>query len=171
MFSSSSSWTPNYREYKAVAREAKLAAESMIGDEHTSVAEVHALLASAQYDLEQTTVRAPSKGHVAYLTLRPGQRVANLPLRSWMAFIDHEKSEVTVTVNQYALRHVQPGQKAEVTLKLYPGKVFAATVNRIAYITSSGQLEPSAKLLRPREAKLRNRMTSSSISVTKLWIR
>ena len=131
---------------KAVAREAKLAAESMIGDEHTSVAEVRALLASAQYDLEQTTVRAPSKGHVAYLTLRPGQRVANLPLRSWMAFIDQEKSEVTVTVNQYALRHVQPGQKAEVTLKLYPGKVFAATVNRIAYITSSGQLEPSGKI-------------------------
>jgi len=104
------------------------------------------LLAAAQYDLDQTTVRAPSKGHVAYLTLRPGQRVANLPLRSWMAFVDHEKSEIVVTINQYALRHVQPGQNAEVTLKIYPGKVFAATVDRIAYITSAGQLEPSGKI-------------------------
>jgi multidrug resistance efflux pump len=41
---------------------------------------------------------------------------------------------------------VQPGQKAEVTLKIYPGKVFAAAVDRIAYITSSGQLEPSGKI-------------------------
>lgn len=128
---------------KALAREAKLAAESMIGDEHTQVAEVRALLAAAQYDLDQTTVRAPSSGHVAFLSLRPGQRVANLPLRSWMAFVDHENSEITVTINQYSLRHVRPGQQAEVTLKIFPGKVFAATVNRIAYITSSGQLAPS----------------------------
>ena len=128
---------------KSLARESKLAAESMIGDEHTSVATARALLASAEYDLEQTVVRAPSNGHVAFVTLRPGQRVANLPLRSWMAFIDHEKYEVTLTVNQYAIRHVKPGQKAEVTLKLYPGRVFPATVNRIAYITSAGQLAPS----------------------------
>ncbi|TWT82157.1 Inner membrane protein YibH [Planctomycetes bacterium CA13] len=130
----------------AVALEARLAADSMIGDEHTSVADVRAQLAAAQYDLDQTTVRAPSKGHVAYATLRPGQRVANLPMRSWMAFVDHEKIEIVVTVQQFALRHVRPGQKAEVTFKMYPGKVFDATVNRVVNITSSGQIQPSGQI-------------------------
>lgn len=126
----------------AVAREAHLAAESMIDGEHTSVAEMRAQLKSAEFDLEQTTVRAPTNGQVAFLTLRPGQRVANLPMRSWMAFID-EETEVVMTVQQYALRNVSPGQPAEVTFKLRPGEVFPATVSRIAYISSSGQLQPS----------------------------
>ena len=131
---------------RAMAREARLAAESMIGNEHTSVADVRAQLAAAEYDLEQTTVRAPSAGHVAFLTLRPGQRVANLPLRSWMAFVNYEDSDAVVTIDQYALRFVEPGQKAEVTFKLFPGKVFDATVDRVAYITSSGQLQPSGQI-------------------------
>lgn len=131
---------------KALAREAKLAANSMIGDEHTSVATVRAQLATAEFDLGETIVRAPSKGHVAFLTLRPGQRVANLPLRSWMAFIDHERTDVVVTVEQFALRHIKPGQKVEVTFKMYPGKVYDGTVNRIAYITSGGQLQPSGQI-------------------------
>ncbi len=131
---------------KAVAREAELAAESMIGGEHTSVADVRAQLAAAEYDLDQTTVCAPSEGYVAFLTLRPGQRVANLPLRSWMAFIDTAKTEISVTVQQYALRNVRPGQSAEVTFKLRPGEVFPATVERIAYFTSAGQLQPSGQI-------------------------
>ncbi len=131
---------------QAIAREAKLAAESMIDGEHTTVADVRAQLAAAQYDLDQSTVRAPSEGQVAYLTLRPGQRVANLPMRSWMAFIDTEKTEIAVAINQYALRNVRPGQAAEVTFKLKPGEVFPATVDRINYMAPSGQLQPSGQI-------------------------
>lgn len=132
---------------KAVARESQIAANSMIGDEHTSVAGVRAQLEAAQFDLEQTTVRAPSDGKVAFVSLRPGQRVANLPLRSWMAFIDTEKTEVVALVQQYALRNVAPGQSAEITLKLRPGKVYPATVDRIINVTASGQLQPSGQLI------------------------
>lgn len=128
---------------QALYRQAQLAADSMIGEEHTSVAMVRAQLESAKYDLEQTTVRAPSRGHVMYMTLRPGQRVANLPLRSWMAFVDEEKTEVAMLVDQYVLRHVRPGQKAEVTLKYFPGRILSAKVNRVNQMTSSGQVSPS----------------------------
>ncbi len=131
---------------KALAKEAKLATESMIGGEHTSVAAVRAQLAAAQFDLDNTTVRAPSTGHVVALTLRPGQRVANFPVRSWMAFVDYKKTEVVVSVNQYALRHVRPGQQAEVTFKLFPGRVVAATVKRIVFSTAAGQYQPSGQL-------------------------
>ena len=129
-----------------VAREARLAADSMVGDEHTLVAKARAQLEAAEFDLEQTTVRAPAKGHVAFLSLRPGQRVASLPMRSWMAFIDHEKTEIVVSINQFALRHVRPGQDAEVTFKIYPGKVFKAKVNRIVDVNSSAQLQASGQI-------------------------
>ncbi|MDF1841536.1 MAG: biotin/lipoyl-binding protein [Rubripirellula sp.] len=132
---------------KAFATEAKLAAESTINGEHTSIANVRAQLASAQYDLEQTTVRAPAEGEVVAVTLRPGQRVANVPLRSWMAFVDKEKTEIVVLVQQYALRFVEKGQPAEVTFKLKPGVVFPATVARILYSSSSGQLQPSGQIV------------------------
>ena len=131
---------------KAVAEEAKLAAESMIGGEHTSVADVRAQLVSARYDLDSTTVRAPSKGHVTAVTLRPGQRVASFPVRSWMAFVDHKRTEIVVAVHQYALRNVRAGQKAEVTLKMFPGRVVGGTVKRIVYSTASGQLAPSGQI-------------------------
>jgi multidrug resistance efflux pump len=131
---------------KSLARQAKLAAEAMIGDEHTLVAEARAQLAAAQFDLDQTTVRAPSTGHVVALSLRPGQRVASFPMRSWMAFVDMEKTEVVVAVNQYALRNVRPGQKAELTLKMFPGRIVEASVNRIIYSSSSGQLVASGQL-------------------------
>lgn len=131
---------------KADERQAKLAANSKIGNEHTSVAVVRAQLVAAQFDLDNTVVRAPSEGHVMAVSLKPGQRVANLPLRSWMPFIDHEKTEIVVAVQQYALRYIEPGQKAEVTFKIYPGKVFIATVARVAYTNPSAQLQPSGQL-------------------------
>lgn len=131
---------------KALAKEAKLAAESMIGDEHTSVADVRAQLAGAQFELEQTVIRAPAVGHVVALTLRPGQRVANFPVRSWMAFVDHDRTEVAVAIEQYALRYVQPGHQAEVTFKMFPGQIFSGTVQRIAYSTSTGQMSPSGQI-------------------------
>ena len=77
------------------------------------------------------------------LTLRPGQRVANFPARTWMAFVDTQQTKLVVGINQYTLRHVQPGQKAEVVLKLYPGQTFDATVEKIAYITPEGQVQPT----------------------------
>lgn len=128
---------------QAKAREADLAANSMIGDEHTSVAAVRAQLEKAEYDLRQTDVRAPSDGFVVGATLRPGQRVAAFPMRSWMSFIPNQDVTLGVGVAQYALRHVRPGQIAEVTLKVQPGKVFAATVDEIAYASAQGQLQPS----------------------------
>jgi multidrug resistance efflux pump len=128
---------------RAKAREADLAANSMIGDEHTSVASVRAQLEKAQFDLKQTNVCAPSDGYVVGASLRPGQRVAAFPVRSWMSFVPLQDVTLGVGVAQYALRYVRPGQTAEVTLKVRPGKVYAATVDEIAYVSSQGQLQPS----------------------------
>ena len=63
-----------------------------------------------------------------------------------MAFVDTEQTKLAVGIDQYALRHVKEGQKVEVAMKLYPGQVFAATVEKIAYMTPEGQLQPTGNV-------------------------
>ncbi|MCM2369455.1 HlyD family secretion protein [Aporhodopirellula aestuarii] len=128
---------------QAAKQKAELAVASTINGENTQVAQLRAQLATAQFNLAQTTVVAPSDGFVIGMTLQPGQRVAAFPVRTWMAFVDSSSAQIAVGIDQNRLRHVKPGQKADVVLELYPGRTFSATVDRIAYITPQGQLQPT----------------------------
>ena len=131
---------------QAAKQKAELAIASTINGENTQVVQLRAQLATAQFNLAQTTVVAPSDGLVIGMTLLPGQRVAAFPVRTWMAFVDSSSAQIAVGIDQNRLRHVKPGQKAEVVLKLYPGRTFSATVDRIAYITPEGQLQPTGTI-------------------------
>ena len=102
-----------------------------------------AQLDNALWELDKTIVKAPADGKVVGLTLRPGQRVSNLPLRSWVAFELGEAYRMAVGIPQSRLRHVKIGQKAEVVLRMYPGTTLSATVTDISDINSSAQLQPS----------------------------
>ena len=132
---------------KANAKEAELAANSMIGNEHTTVAAVRAQLESAEYNLEETVVRAPSDGQVIGLTLAVGQRVTNMPMRAAMTFVPTGGLKVGVGIPQYALRHVEAGQEVEITFKLYPGQVFGATVQEVAPMNAQGQQQPTGVVM------------------------
>ena len=101
-----------------------------------------AQLQSAEYELDQTTVRAPADGYVLGLTLRPGQRVSNMPLRSWVAYVEHDSETLVVGIQQNMVRHIRPGQLAEITLKVLPGRVLMAEVIDVVDITSQAQLPP-----------------------------
>jgi hypothetical protein len=105
-----------------------------------------AQLVQAEWDLNKTTVVAPANGYIVGLTLRPGQRVSSAPFRSWVAFVDSDNSALVVGIDQAYLRHVKPGQKAEVVMKMLPGQTLNATVKGIAYMTPDGQLSPSGNV-------------------------
>jgi multidrug resistance efflux pump len=105
-----------------------------------------AQLQNARWELDSTVVRAPEKGKVVALSLRPGQRVANLPLRSWVAFVEHGYRRLAVGIPQSRLRYIEPGQEAEVVLRLLPGRTLSATVTSIVNINPSAQLQPSGLL-------------------------
>ncbi|MEH6519506.1 MAG: efflux RND transporter periplasmic adaptor subunit [Halioglobus sp.] len=102
-----------------------------------------AQLRNARWELERTVVRAPGDGRVVALSLRPGQRVANLPLRSWVAFVDSSAVRMAVGIPQSRLRYVQPGQKAEVVMRMFPGRTLSATVVDIYKVNPAAQLQPS----------------------------
>ncbi|MEE9287353.1 MAG: efflux RND transporter periplasmic adaptor subunit [Gammaproteobacteria bacterium] len=138
-------WRTAYETAQATIRDARASEERarLAYESDTTVAQLRADLNTAQYDLTQTTVTAPADGFVTGLTLRPGQRVTNMPLRSWVAYVSQDQIRLVAGINQNMLRHVKPGQRAEVVLKLYPGKTLGAIVESVAYMTPQGQLQPS----------------------------
>lgn len=102
-----------------------------------------AQLDNANWELDETVVRAPSDGVVVGLSLRPGQRVANLPIRSWVAFVRSDEYRLAVGIPQSRVRHVRPGQEVEVALRMVPGKILKGSVLEIVKINPSAQLPPS----------------------------
>jgi len=119
--------------------------EARIDRYRSDVDSLEAKLVNARYELEQTIVRAPADGTVVALTLRPGQRVANLPIRSWVAFTVDTQIPI-VALPQYVSRHVRVGQAVEVALKALPGRTLRATVSGIVPSTAQGQVSPSGLL-------------------------
>ncbi len=107
---------------------------------------LEAQLEQAEWDLDKTVVVAPADGYIIGLTLRPGYRVSNQTTRSWVAFVETGSTILIVGIDQAYLRHVVPGQKAEVVMKMLPGTVLNATVKGVAYMTPEGQLTPSGNV-------------------------
>ena len=125
---------------------AKLAYESEIGGVNTKVAQLQAQLKEAQYDLDQTTVVAPADGYTTGVTLEPGQRVGTVRGGSVLNYIVNDHTKLVAWINQINIRHVKPGQPAEVALQLYPGKTLKGTVDSIVLMSQTGQLEPSGEV-------------------------
>jgi len=76
----------SYTGAKASEERARLAYSSEIGGVNTQVARLQAELNDAQYDLDQTVVRAPANGFVTQVALQPGVYVVPLPLKPAMKF-------------------------------------------------------------------------------------
>ncbi len=151
------------RAAQATQTKAQIALESTIDGENTKVAQLRAQLAAAKLDVEHTIVRAPADGNVIGLSLRPGQRVAD---RAWITFVETSHTRLAVFISQHALRHVHPGQPAEVTFKTLPGQTFPATVEAIAYTTPAGQLQPGGEIPTRPTRRNKNFRLESSWSLT-----
>jgi multidrug resistance efflux pump len=108
-------------------------------------------LLGANYNLQQTVVRAPSDGYVTNLGLMKGARVTNLPLSPVMAFIDTSQTIVGVEIQQIYTRYIEPGQDVEVTFKVFPGQVFQGKVESVLEATAAGQVVASGEAVTPRE--------------------
>jgi len=102
-------------------------------------------LATAKWDLSQTTVVAPGNGTMVNVMLRPGFFVAGMPFNEVMTFVDNEY-QIFALFGQNELHEVDPGNEAEITLDTYPGRVIKAHVDSIIWAQGQGQLEASGDL-------------------------
>ena len=140
-------WKATVQEASAKRKQAKLAVDSKIGGESTAIAKARADLDSAQYDLDQTTMRAPTDGYVVQHTLRPGMRAASLPLRPVMIFVHDEDHYYIGWFRQNSLLRLEVGNEAEVAFDGIPGKVFSGEIEKVLLLLSEGQVQASGEMI------------------------
>ena len=129
---------------RAAEQAARIALDSKVGDQYTGVAEVLASLAQAKYNLEHTTVRAPSDGYVSNLQLYPGAFTRlKQPI---MSFVNSEDHWILATVPQRGIQRLRPGDKAQVAFDMYPGKLFDAEVENVVWAVGDAQGIPGGVL-------------------------
>ncbi len=145
------------RVNESIKTEARLAFESEIDGQNTTVAQLQAQLELARLNLQWTTVRAPADGYVMQLALRPGQRVSQISGRSSMAFVEQDRTRLAVGIQQFQLRHVKPGQSAEIAFKIYPGQTYSARVEQLIPMNSAGQVQATGVLSDVEEMLTSNR--------------
>jgi multidrug resistance efflux pump len=138
---------------RAEEERARLAYSSNIGGVNTTVARLQAELSSAQYDLDQTVVRAPGNGFVTQVALQPGVYVVPVPLRPAMVFVNTDvgDSQLGAAFQQNALQRVNIGDEAEVAFDAVPGRVFKGKVKAVIEAIAPGALEPTGTLVDPEK--------------------
>ncbi len=131
---------------EASAESARLAYTSEIAGINTTVARVQAELGEAQYNLDQTVVRAPGAGYVTQMVLRPGMYVVPAPLRPVMVFVHKDDQQLAAGFQQNSLQRVRTGDEAEIAFDAIPGQVFKGKVKYLLDVIATGQLQATGVL-------------------------
>ena len=104
---------------------------------------VEAQLANAEWDLEQTVVRAPSDGFPVVVRVRPGQMVGTFVGQAPMVYMNTEETNIIASFSQSASRLIQLGDAVDLVFSAHPGQVYAGTVTKLARFTGEAQLQQS----------------------------
>ena len=111
-----------------------------------AIASLQAQLRSAQWDLDQTTVRAPHDGYVVNLQVRPGVAVRTFAGTPSISFVSDETKEIVASFSQSSVRRIQVGDAAEMVFPIFPGEVFAGTVTHVIRATGTAQMMASGNI-------------------------
>jgi len=110
-------------------------------------AEVNSLKAqvdSAELDLAETVVYAPSNGYVTALLLQPG--FVATQFRPALTFIDTDRVFVGAAFKQQSLQLAALGDPAEIALDRFPGRIFTGKVSAITEASGSGIVAANAAI-------------------------
>ena len=107
------------------------------GDANPAIQAAAATLAKAEFDLENTEIRAPGTGIVGDLQLAEGHFAgAGQPLAT---FISAQDVWVRADMRENNLGRLEVGDRAEIALDVAPGQVFAGHVASISAGVQTGQ--------------------------------
>ncbi len=96
------------------------------------VQQMEAALVSAKSSLQDATITAPITGIVGKRYLEVGDMASmGIPLAE---IVQKDRVKITVDVTEIDLGKIKVGQKAKVTVKSYPDKVFEGTATKISPI-------------------------------------
>lgn len=111
-------------------------------------------LDTAEFNLANTTVKAPTKGYATQIALRPGVRAVNIPLRPAMVFVNKESMVHVGWFRQNSLLRLKEGYEAEVAFDGIPGKVFSGVVKKVLPVLAEGQIQASGTLVNVSPARV-----------------
>ena len=131
----------------AIANEGQVRARlgATVDNDQAEVAQIRAQLENARWELSQTTVYAPSDGYAINVQLRPGSMTAAFPVTPAMTFVETQY-QIIGLFGQNELHQVAPGNDAEFTLNVHPGRIFKAKVDSIVWAQGQGQSPLSTQL-------------------------
>jgi multidrug resistance efflux pump len=132
----------------ARAREinARLALGSEIGGENTTVAQLNAQLENAQWELEQTTIRAAGDGYVSAMALAVGARA--VPLRAALSFILADEIMIVGVFDQNGFKNIKRGASVKLVFANKPGEVYYSAIADVLRGIGQGQIAVSGALAR-----------------------
>lgn len=116
---------------------------SQINGENAKVAAKRAALASAQYDLDSTVLRAETDGYVAQRFLEPGMMAGRMSTRPVMTFISEQPRQFVAAFRQNSLLRLKAGDAAEIVFPAIPGEVFSAKVKAILPAIGENEIQPN----------------------------
>jgi multidrug efflux system membrane fusion protein len=128
------------------------AIDARVGQENSLVAQVEAELAEARLNLEYSTVHAPCDGVITNLQLREGD-FAHVG-EAVLSCIDRGQWLVVANYRERSLERLRPGQRALVTFRAVPGRIYEARIFALGWGVNQGQGVPSGNL--PEVARLQN---------------
>jgi multidrug resistance efflux pump len=131
---------------KAQQQSAKASFESSIGGVNTTVLQTRAQLDDAKWELEQTTVRAPSDGYASVVALTVGARA--LQARAAMSFIVESDVTIVGVFSQNGFRTIKPGAQVKLVFDSDPGRIYEAKITEIPEGVGQGQIAVSGTLAR-----------------------
>jgi multidrug resistance efflux pump len=131
---------------KAAQQSAKLSMDSEIGGVNTTVAQTQAQLENANWELSQTTVRAPADGYATVIALSVGDRA--LQTRSALSFIVEEEITLVGMFSQNGFQTIKEGTAVDVVFDNVPGRIYHAKIIAIPKGIGQGQIAVSGTLAR-----------------------
>lgn len=116
-------------------------AEAELSSGHAAVDTARAALAQAQYELEQTIVRAPVDGRIARRYANPGSGASTLNVSTLFDLEPRAPRIVRVEVTEGALASVAPGQAVQISPEADPAKTYPGAVTRISAVFGARRLQ------------------------------
>lgn len=132
---------------EAAERKVRTEFDTQIDGQNPEVRETMALLEKARYDLDQTTVRAPTDGYVPQQLLRPGMMAVPFPVKPLMMYVVEERPQLVASYPQRVISDIKPGMHGEAVFKHYPGRSFKVKVRRVMTAIREGELDASGHIL------------------------
>ncbi|MFC3913256.1 HlyD family secretion protein [Pseudaeromonas sharmana] len=119
---------------------------AIVNGENASVVSLKAQLREAQYNLQQTEVKALTDGYVTQVLLSKGSFVNSMPFRPAMFFIPKQGRSVMASFRQNSLLRVKAGDEAEVVFTGIPGTVFHGKVKQVLPAIPEGVYQAQTQL-------------------------